>query len=103
MSIRLYDTAWIELEGHSAPVQVRRDTARPEIFRGAGFEYDIDGRPKGAPDTDAAPRVIRILNLQTVRETGLTMMAHEVPVAHIAVHSVKSAVRGTHQKLLEIA
>ena len=101
MSIRLYDTAWIELEGHSAPIQVRRDSDRPDIFRGGGFEYDIDGRPKAA--IEMTPRVVRILNLQTVRETGLTMRAHEVPVAHIALQSVKSAVRGTHQKLLEIA
>ncbi len=99
MSIRLYDTAWIELEGHAAPVQVRRDIQRHDVFRVGDHAYDIDGRP----GSDETPRIIRVLSLQSVREVGLTLMAHEVPVAHIALQGVKSAARGTNQKLLEIA
>jgi len=87
MSIRLYDTAWIELEGQAGPV--------------GEHAYDIDGRADISVAT--SPRIVRVLSLQTVREVGLTMMAHEVPVAHIAVRSVRSAARGAHQKLLEIA
>ena len=101
MSIRLYDTAWIELEGLPAPVQVRRDAQRHDVYRVGEHAYDIDGRA----DVSAAgsPRIVRVLSLQSVREVGLTMMAHEVPVAHIALQGVRSAARGAHQKLLEIA
>jgi len=101
MSIRLYDTAWIELEGQAGPVQVRRDALRHDLFRVGEHAYDIDGRADISVAT--SPRIVRVLSLQTVREVGLTMMAHEVPVAHIAVRSVRSAARGAHQKLLEIA
>jgi hypothetical protein len=101
MSIRLYDTAWIELEGQATPVQVRRDVQRHDVFRVGDQGYDIDGRPDVS--TLEAPRIVRVLSLQTVRESGLTLMAHQVPVAHIAVRSVRSAARGTNQKLLEIA
>ena len=100
MSIRLYDTAWIELEGQDAPVQVRRDVQRHDAFRVGEHAYDIDGRPD--PSTMDAPRIVRVLSLQSVREVGLTLMAHEVPVAQIAVRSMRSAAaRGS--KLLEIA
>lgn len=99
MSIRLYDTAWIEIEGQATPVQVRRDLQRHDVFRVGEHAYDIDGRP-GSEET---PAIVRVLSLQSVREVGLTMMAHEVPVAHIALQGVKSAARGTNQKLLEIA
>jgi len=101
MSIRLYDTAWIELEDQAGPVQVRRDTLRHDLFRVGDHAYDIDGRADASAPT--SPRIVRVLSLQTVREAGLTMMAHEVPVAHIAVRGVRSAARGGHQKLLEIA
>ncbi len=101
MSIRLYDTAWIELEGQATPIQARRDTFRHDVFHVGDHAYDIDGRPVSA--TPDQPRIVRVLSLQSVREIGLTMMAHEVPVAHIALQGVRSAPRGTHQKLLEIA
>ncbi len=101
MSIRLYDTAWIELEGQTGPVQVRRDILRHDLFHVGDHAYDIDGRAHAS--VASSPRIIRVLNLQAVREVGLTMTAHEVPVAHIAVRSVRSAVRNAHQKLLEIA
>ncbi len=101
MSNRLYDTAWIELEGLTEPLQARRDPLRHDIFHVGDHAYDIDGRPDLASAT--APRIVRVLSLQTVRESGLTLMAHEVPVAHIAVRGIRSAARGTHQKLLEIA
>lgn len=101
MSIRLYDTAWIELEGQAEPVQVRRDTLRHDIYHVGDHAYDIDGR--AMPSAAASPRIVRVLSLQSVREVGLTLMAHEVPVAHIALQGVKSAARGTNQKLLEIA
>jgi len=101
MSIRLYDTAWIELEGAETPMQARRDIQRHDLYRVGDYAYDIDGRPSTA--TPDAPRIVRVLSLQSVREVGLTMMAHEVPVAHIALQGVKSAARGTNQKLLEIA
>ena len=101
MSIRLYDTAWIELEGQVEPVQVRRDALRHDVFRVGDHAYDIDGRVHAS--ATASPRIVRTLSLQSVREGGLTMMAHEVPVAHIALRGVRSAPRGAHQKLLEIA
>jgi len=100
MSIRLYDTAWIELEGQPVPVQVRRDALRHDVYRAGDFAYDIDGRPDAGTE---APRILRTLSLQSVREVGLTMKANEVPVAHIALQGVRSAARGSHQKLLEIA
>jgi len=101
MSIRLYDTAWIELEGRAEPVQVRRDAQRHDVYHVGDHAYDIDGR--AAPAASASPRILRVLSLQSVREVGLTLMAHEVPVAHIALQGVKSAARGSNQKLLEIA
>ncbi len=69
MSFRLYENAWVQVEGLDAPVQVRKDRTNPGAFNVAGALYDIDARP--LPPVDGAPRLVSLLSLQAVRELGL--------------------------------
>ncbi len=67
--MRLYESAWVRVDGVEAPVQVQKDRANPAAFNVGDYQYDIDGRAlKTAPD---APRIVSILSLQAVREAGL--------------------------------
>ncbi len=70
MAIRLYESAWVRIEGTEAPLQVFRDRKNPAAFNVGDHQYDIDGRAlRGA---DAAPAIVEILSLQSAREAGLT-------------------------------
>ena len=69
MSFRLYDSAWVRIEGVEDPVQVRKDRQAPGVFIAAGHAYDIDARP--LPASNAAPKLLAILSIQAVHEAGL--------------------------------
>ena len=71
MNIRLYDSAWVELEGMHQPVQVRRDLKNLAAFNAAEFQYDIDGRPLAKQAI--GPKIVRLHNLQSARDAGLPM------------------------------
>ncbi len=67
--MRLYETAWVEIDGQDMPAQVHRDRVNAGAFNVGDFQYDIDGRPlRTSPD---APKLVRILSLQAAREAGL--------------------------------
>lgn len=67
--MRLYESAWVLIEGHEQPLQVSRDRSNAAVFNVGDWQYDIDARPfKTNPD---APPVVKILSLQAAREAGL--------------------------------
>ncbi|MEI9904040.1 MAG: hypothetical protein WDN06_08670 [Asticcacaulis sp.] len=69
MSFRLYESAWVYLEGLDEPVQVRRDPVNRAAFHVGSFPYDIDARPL-SPGR-ATPHILSILSLEAVRAAGL--------------------------------
>ena len=69
MSIRLYDSVWVDLEGRAEPVQVRRDPKNLAAFNAGEFQYDIDGRPLSS--TIDTPKIVRLHSLQSARDAGL--------------------------------
>jgi hypothetical protein len=70
MTIRLYDSAWVAVEGVERPLQVVKDTRNPAAFNVGNFQYDIDGYPLRPEDT--APRITKLHTLQSAREAGLS-------------------------------
>jgi len=66
MGIRLYDSAWVKVEGRDEPFRVHKDAKNPALFNIGDFQYDIDGRPVGA-----APALESLHSLQSAREAGL--------------------------------
>ncbi len=70
MSFRLYESAWVRLAGSETPEQVRKDKANAAAFVIAGYQYDIDARP--FPRSPEGPAIASLLNLQEVRELGLS-------------------------------
>lgn len=70
MSFRLYESAWVRIEGLDEPAQVHRDRTNLAAFNVGGFQYDIDARP--LPTSGGAPRLLALLSLQAVREAGLS-------------------------------
>lgn len=67
--MRLYITAWVQLDGHDQPFQVVKDRSNAAVFNVGEWQYDIDARPmRTSPD---APRIVKILSLQDARELGL--------------------------------
>ena len=78
MAIRLYDSAWVRVEGNDQPLQVVRDPKNPAAFNIGDFQYDIDARPLRGPDS--APTITMICSLQSAREAGLsTAYKRDVP------------------------
>jgi len=69
MSFRLYESAWVRIEGHDEPMQVRRDRKNAAAFNVGDYQYDIDARP--LRQNDGAPRIVTVLSLQAAREAGL--------------------------------
>ena len=69
MGIRLYDSAWVVVEGLEQPLQARKDPRNPAAFNVGDHQYDIDGR--ALRTTDAVPRITAIHSLQSAREAGL--------------------------------
>ena len=69
MSIRLYDSVWVELEGIAEAFQVSRDRRDLAAFHAGDYQYDIDGRP--SKSTVDAPKIVRLHSLQSARAAGL--------------------------------
>ena len=68
MTFRLYESAWVAVDGIAEPQQVHRDAINRAAFNIGSFQYDIDAR---ALDKDA-PRILSLLTLQDVREARLS-------------------------------
>jgi hypothetical protein len=69
MSFRLYESAWVVVEGVEAPCQVHKDADNLAAFNVDGFQYDIDARPLRT--SVGAPAILRILSIQDAKEFGL--------------------------------
>lgn len=69
MSIRLYESAWVTVEGVEEPCQVHRDPSNRAVFIANGHRYDVDARAF-SKDGDTPP-ILSILSLQAMRESGL--------------------------------
>ena len=69
MGTRLYDTAWVSVEGVEQPLQVRKDKRNPAAFVVGDYFYDIDGRAMGSQGP--VPRILTVHSLQSAREIGL--------------------------------
>ncbi len=70
MAIRLYQSAWVRVEGNDSPLQVERDRKNAAAFNVGDFQYDIDGRP--LTPSSGSPAIVTVLSLQAAREAGLT-------------------------------
>ncbi len=71
MAIRLYQSAWVRVEGNDSPLQVERDRKNAAAFNVGDFQYDIDGRP--LQQSSGTPPIVEVLSLQAAREAGLSM------------------------------
>lgn len=69
MSFRLYESAWVHIDGIDEPCQAHRDPLNMATFIVCGHRYDIDARPSA--DDGTAPAILSILSLQAMREAGL--------------------------------
>ncbi len=69
MSFRLYESAWVMVEGADAPCQVHKDPSNMAVFIANGQRYDVDARPIARDGT--TPVILSILSLQAMREAGL--------------------------------
>ncbi|WP_443750352.1 hypothetical protein [Asticcacaulis solisilvae] len=69
MSFRLYESAWVRIEGTEQPLQVHRDGASAGVFIVGDHWYDIDAR--ALPSQIHVPPIVSILSLEAVREAGL--------------------------------
>lgn len=69
MSIRLYDSAWVRIEGAEQPLQAFKDRQNPALFHIGDYRYDVDGI--AAKGTEGAPKILGILSLQAMREAGI--------------------------------
>ena len=71
MAIRLYDSAWVRIEGRDDALQVHKDRKNPAAFNVGDHQCDIDARPLGAADD--VPTIVSIHSLQSAREAGLSL------------------------------
>jgi len=69
MSFRLYESAWVRIDGVDEPVQAHKDRHVPGAFLVNGNSYDIDARP--VDPASGAPLIRSILSIQAVHEAGL--------------------------------
>ncbi len=75
--MRLYDSAWVRIEGSDAPVQVFKDKRNAALFDVGDHQYDIDGRP--VPGNASAPALVNLLSLSEIRERALSLgVTHDV-------------------------
>ena len=80
MGIRLYDSAWVMLEGVPEPLQVSKDRLNAAAFNVGDFQYDIDGRP--LKSNLQAPAIVSLHSLQSAKEAGLrTTYARDIDPA----------------------
>jgi len=71
--MRLYDSAWLRIDGSDAPVQAFKNKRNFALFDIGDHQYDIDGRP--APGTPSAPALVNRLSLSEIRELALSQGA----------------------------
>jgi len=71
--MRLYDSAWVRIDGFDAPVQAFKNKRNAALFDVGDHQYDIDGR--AAPGNPDAPALSKILSLSEIRELALSMTA----------------------------
>ena len=71
MSVRLYDSAWVVVEGIERPLVVRRDVKNATVFHVGEFQYDVDGRPLRS--SAGAPEILKLHSLQSAQEAGLSI------------------------------
>lgn len=69
MSFRLYESAWVRVEGTEEPLQAHKDKRNAGVFVVGQYHYDVDAR--ALPVNPSAPPVLSILSLQDVRDAGL--------------------------------
>ncbi len=69
MSFRLYESAWVRIEGVDQPAQAQKDPINRAAFNVGGFQYDIDAR--AMPGETNAPALVGILSLADIRAAGL--------------------------------
>lgn len=69
MSFRLYESAWVRVDGVEEPLQVHKDKQNAAVFVVGNHRYDIDARP--VPSGNLAPSIRSLLTLQAMREAGL--------------------------------
>lgn len=69
MSFRLYESAWVRVDGLEDPIQAHKDPRLPGTFLVGGNSYDIDARP--VDPQAGAPAIASILSIQAVHEAGL--------------------------------
>ena len=69
MSFRLYDGAWVRVDGIEEPLQVHKDRQNAGVFIVGTERYDIDAR--ALPSNGPVAALVSILSLQAVREGGL--------------------------------
>ncbi len=69
MSFRLYENAWVQIDGVEQPVQAHKDPINRAAFNVGGYRYDIDAR--AMPGETNAPALVRILSLADIRDAGL--------------------------------
>ena len=71
MRFRLYENAWVQIDGVEQPVQAHKDPINRAAFNVGGYQYDIDAR--AMPGETNAPALVSILSLADIREAGLQM------------------------------
>lgn len=69
MSFRLYESAWVQVEGIDQPLQAHKDPQNLAAFNVGEHRYDIDARP--LPGHGDVPKILSILSLEAVRKAGL--------------------------------
>lgn len=69
MSFRLYESAWVRIEGRDEPLQAHKHGTEAGVFVVGDYRYDIDARATAA--NPAAPPIVSILSLEAVRDAGL--------------------------------
>ena len=70
MSFRLYESAWVRVDGREEPLQAHKHPSDAGVFVVGDHLYDVDARPAAADM--AAPALLSILSLDSIRSAGLS-------------------------------
>lgn len=68
--MRLYDSAWVRVDGSDTPVQAFKNKRNAALFDVGDYQYDIDGR--ASPSDLATPILRKLLSLSEIRELALS-------------------------------
>ena len=69
MSFRLFESAWVRVEGRDEPVQAQKNPQMLGTFLVGSHSYDIDARP--VDPRSVTPAITSILSIQAMHEAGL--------------------------------